>query len=31
MTGPSGYTLWLLQNDITLGQVGVSFNAAPKK
>jgi minor extracellular serine protease Vpr len=31
MTGPSGYTLWLLQNDIPLGQVGLSFNAPPKK
>ena len=31
MTGPSGYSLWLLQNDIPLGQVGLTFNAGPKK
>jgi minor extracellular serine protease Vpr len=31
MTGPSGYNLWLLQNDIPFGQVGLSFNAGPKK
>lgn len=31
MTGPTGYTLWLLQNDIPAGQVGLSFTVAPKK
>jgi minor extracellular serine protease Vpr len=30
MTGPTGYSLWLLQNDIPLGQVGLSFTVAPK-
>jgi hypothetical protein len=31
MTGPTDYSLWLLQNDIPLGQVGLTFNAGPKK
>ena len=31
MSGPSGYTLWLLQNNIPLGQVGLSYTVAPKK
>jgi subtilisin family serine protease len=31
MTGPSGYSLWLLQNDTLPGQVGLTFNAGPKK
>jgi minor extracellular serine protease Vpr len=31
MTGPTGYSLWLLQNDIPLGQVGLSYTVAPKK
>jgi len=31
MTGPTGYSLWLLQNDTLPGQVDLTFNAAPKK
>jgi hypothetical protein len=30
MTGPSGYSLWLLQNDIPFGQVGLSYTVAPQ-
>ena len=30
-SGPNGTSLWLLQNNIPLGQVGLTFNAGPKK
>ncbi|HKE94032.1 MAG TPA: S8 family serine peptidase, partial [Povalibacter sp.] len=31
LTGPTGYTLWLLQNDTVPGQTELSFTIAPRK